>query len=62
MAARRCVVALRTVGQELGVALDDHRKIVEIVRDAAGERAPGRHLLGLAKQGVQPLLPGLVDM
>ncbi len=62
MAARRCVVALRTVGRELGVALDDHRKIVEIVRDTGGERAPGCHLLGLAKQGVQPLLPGLVDM
>src|SRR5262249_34544813 len=40
--------AIRHVGQsELGVALDDRENVVEVVRDAAGERPQRLHFLGL---------------
>src|ERR1700756_3333402 len=34
---------------DVGVALDDSEKVVEIVRDATGEAAEGIHFLGLTK-------------
>ena len=43
-------VALREhVEQKLGVALDDHQEIVEVVSDATGEAADGFHFLRLAE-------------
>ena len=47
---RAAGVALRkNIEQKLGVAFDDHQKIVEVVRDAAGKAADGFHFLRLAE-------------
>jgi hypothetical protein len=37
------------VEQHLGVSVDDHQQVVEVVGDAAGETANGIHFLRLAK-------------
>ena len=43
------IAGRQNVQQQLGVALDDHQEIVEVVRDAAGEATDGFHFLRLAK-------------
>ena len=47
--ARGGVRRRQDIHQQLGVALDDHEEIVEVVGDAAREAAHGLHFLGLAE-------------
>ena len=44
---RRSSPGSRFVNEHLGVAMDGHQQVVEVVRDAAGEPADRLHLLRL---------------
>ena len=46
--------------EKRGIAVDDHQQVVEVVRDAAGERAQGLHLMRLADALFELLFRGPV--
>ena len=50
------LIVAHRVDQEFDVADDDAKKVVEVVRDAAGELADRLHLLRLAQLRLHPLL------
>ena len=55
-----CGLVGRAVAQQRGVSLDDVEDVVEVVRDAAGQRADALHLLCLQELHLE--LFTLVDL
>ena len=54
--ARRGLAGLQAQEQQRDVPLDAHQDVVEVVRDAPGERADGAHPLGGGELLLEPLL------
>ena len=50
---REALVVAHVLGEHLGVAGDDGERRVDLVRDAGGEQADGRELLGLGELGFE---------